>query len=154
MQSALVDSEKTYRVHRGFPPILLYIPGHRHRSLHYSLYSQIHTSRCNFSRMIHSYILKKIKMSKQNLYRLKRLDSFIDLYLIELSRNRFSTVILKILKSLSFHNLVITLITLKSIESRFTTMQAAPVYMMTLFVLQAVSTYTSAALSKCIIATL
>ena len=135
MQSALVDSEKTYRVHRRFPPILEYIPGHRRRSQHYSLYSQIHTSRCNFSRMIHSYILKKIKIVKQNVDRLKRLDSLIDLYLIELSRNRLSTVILKILKSLSFHNLLVTLITRKSIESRITTIQAAPIYMMTMFVL-------------------
>ena len=55
---------------------------------------------------------------------------------------------------LSFHNLVITLITLKSIESWITTIQAAPVYMMTLFVLQAVSTYTSTFLSESIVVTL
>ena len=84
MQSALVDSEKTYRVHRRFPPTLHYIPGHKRHSLCYSLYSWIHISRCNSSRKIHSYNLKKTKILEQKFYRLKGLDSFIDLYLIEI----------------------------------------------------------------------
>ena len=55
---------------------------------------------------------------------------------------------------LSFQNLAITLITLKSIESRITTIKAATIYMMTLFVLQALSTYTSTVLSEGIVVTL
>ena len=84
MQSPFDDPKKTYSVHRRFPPILDYIPSHRRRLLRYSLYSWIHISRCNSSRKIHSYNLKKTKILEQKFYRLKGLDSFIDLYLIEI----------------------------------------------------------------------
>lgn len=51
-------------------------------------------------------------------------------------------------------NLVITLITHKSIESRITAIQTGTVYMMTLFFLQTDSTNASTVLSESIVGTL
>ena len=57
-------------------------------------------------------------------------------------------------KMCQFFIMCITLSALISTETRITTVQAGPVYMMALLFLRAVSTYTNAAWSKCIIVAL